>query len=153
MRAGGRTDRERYITMLIVLYRHFAKGPQKNCNFSFCFCMGVKFGLSQWRKNLSWGPSNVGYWGRYCACAGRCNRRLQKIASWGASLLLFPIKYYSCYQDKENRLGGTYGACSVVWRGNLKEIDDFVDLHTEGNIILKLAVNVIFLNVGRASGI
>ena len=50
-------------------------------------------------------------------------------------------------------MDGTCGAYSVVWCGNLKERDDFGDLDIDGNIILKLVLNVIFLSVGRASGI
>ena len=50
-------------------------------------------------------------------------------------------------------MGGTCGTCSVVWCGNLKERDDFEDLDIDGNIILKLVLNVIFLILGRASGI
>jgi hypothetical protein len=35
-------------------------------------------------------------------------------------ITFIPTKYYSIDQDKENRIGGTCGAYSVVWCGNLK---------------------------------
>jgi hypothetical protein len=50
-------------------------------------------------------------------------------------------------------MGGTCSVYSVVWCRNLKERDGFGDLGIDGNIILKLVLNVIFLSVGRATGI
>jgi hypothetical protein len=31
------------------------------------FCMGVKLGLSHWGRNVSWGCSRIGCWGRFWA--------------------------------------------------------------------------------------
>ena len=71
--------------------------------------MGVRIGLSHWRRNIDWGCSRTGCWGWYLGLRGT---RVEKTTQRGASSPVLFTKYYPGDQIKNNEVSwacGTYG--------------------------------------------
>jgi len=64
------------------------------------FCAGVTLCLPYWGKNMAWGCSRIGCWGRYLGLRGRGDRGVEMTAQRESPWFVVLISYYSGDQIK-----------------------------------------------------
>ena len=79
------------------------------CGWDF---VGVKLGSSHWGKNVGWGFSRIGCWGRYWAQEGWGNREVEKTTKRGALCSVGLLnKCHSGDQIKKTEMDRACGTC------------------------------------------